>query len=332
MRKDEVIIRIVNKLDEMYGDVINMNHIKSELDNILYDFDITPKSTALVPMNNIQDRIMLYLAVKKTEGLSDKTILSYGRNLGKFMNDFDKNVEDITAMDIRMHLANYSKTGVRNSTIASRTDILRGFFGWLHSEEYISRNPMDKIKTIKVEDSLREPLTPEELEIFYTGCKTLRQKALVSLFVATGCRLEEVERMKRSDIDFANSQIVVTGKGNKTRTVYFNAKAKVHLQKYLMGRLDDCEALFVTERKPIKFMGRRAIQREIDKVKEQSGLKKNVYPHLLRHTYGTLALAKGVDITIIQKLLGHSELSTTQVYAKTSNTNVEYEYKKYMNG
>lgn len=331
MRKDEVIVRIINRLDEMYGGIVNLHNIKSELDNILYDFDVTPKSTALVPINNMQDRIMLYLASKKIEGLSDKTILSYGRNLGKFMNDFTKNVEDITAMDIRMHLANYSKTGVKTSTIASRTDILRGFFGWLYSEEYISRNPMDKIKTIKVEDSLREPLTPEELEIFYTGCKTPRQKALVSLFIATGCRLEEVEKLKKSDIDFINSKINVTGKGNKTRTVYFNAKAKVHLQKYLMTRLDNCDALFVTERKPIKYMGRRSIQREIDKIRNQSGLKKNVFPHLLRHTYGTMALAKGVDITTIQQLLGHSDLSTTQVYAKTSKTNVEYEYKKYMN-
>ena len=127
-------------------------------------------------------------------------------------------------------------------------------------------------------------------------------------------------------------QIVVNGKGNKIRTVYFNAKAKIHLQKYLMSRLDNCDALFVTERKPIKFMGKRSIQREIDKVREQSGLKRNVFPHLLRHTYATNALAKGIEITTIQQLMGHSDLNTTQVYAKTSNSNIEYEYRKYMNG
>lgn len=139
MRKDEVIIRIISKLDEMYNNTINLKDVRQVLNEILYDFDVTPKSTALVPMNNMQDKIMYYLVSCKVSGLANKTIESYGRGLGKFMNDFAKNVEDITAMDIRMHLANYAKTGVKNSTIASRTDILRGFFGWLHSEEYIIR-------------------------------------------------------------------------------------------------------------------------------------------------------------------------------------------------
>lgn len=331
MKKDEVIIRLISKLDDIF-DISDHQELKSAFEEILYNYDIAPKSTALATINNMQDKMMYYLASCKIAGLSDLTIKSYGRGLVAFSSDIYKNVEDVTAMDIRIHLANYAKTGVKNSTIASRTDILRAFFTFLQKEEYILRNPMDKIKAIKVEESLREPLTPEELELFFTGCKTLRQKSLVSLFVSTGCRLEEVEKLKRSDVDFNNLKIVVNGKGNKIRTVYFNAKAKIHLQKYLMSRLDNCDALFVTERKPIKFMGKRSIQREIDKIREQSGLKRNVFPHLLRHTYATNALAKGIEITTIQQLMGHSDLNTTQVYAKTSNSNIEYEYRKYMNG
>lgn len=97
-----------------------------------------------------------------------------------------------------------------------------------------------------------------------------------------------------------------------------------------MSRLDDCESVFVTERKPIKFLGRRAIQREIKKIAEQSGLKKEVYPHLIRHTMATHLLNSGMDITVLQEILGHEEASTTQIYAQTSSENVEHEYRKYM--
>lgn len=332
MKKDEVIIRIISKLDEAYGDTINLQGIKPVLDEILYDFDITPKSTALVPINNMQDRIMYYLVSCKVAGLADKTIESYGRGLGKFMYDFVKNVEDITAMDIRVHLANYAKTGVKSSTVASRTDILRGFFGWLHSEEYIDKNPMNKIKTVKIEESLREPLTYEEMEILRGGCKTLRQKSLLEFTYATCLRLSEVESVNISDINWHEMQLNIVGKGSKERTVYFNVRAKIHLQKYLSSREDNNPALFVTERKPISRLGKRAIQREVGKIKEQSGLKKNVFCHLLRHSGASHMLDKDVNIEIIQEILGHSSLDTTQVYAKTSKSNVEHQYRKSMNG
>lgn len=330
MRKDEIVVRIVGKLDLMYGSTINQQDVKMMLEELLYDYDIKPKETALVTLNNIQDMIMLYLTSKKIEGLSDKTIEQYGRNLLKFSNDVMKNAEDITAMDIRMHLANFAKTGVKNTTIATRTDILRGFFSWLCSEEYIVKNPMDKISTIKAESRLREPLTYEELEILRTGCNTLRQKCILETFYSTCVRLNELVNMDISDIDFNQQKINVIGKGNKERVVYFNARTKVYLQKYIQARNDNCPALFVTERAPIGRLGRRGVQREIKKIQKQSGLKTNVYAHRLRHTGASHMLDKGIAIEIIQEILGHENLSTTQIYAKTSQSNIEYEYKKYM--
>lgn len=332
MRKDEVIIRIINRLDEAYGNLINKQEIKRMMEEVLYDYDVTTKITALVPMNDMQDKMKLYLMAKRLEGIRPNTVLNYGRTLRKFSEYFAINVEDVTTMDIRRYLAMYMQSGVKNNTIVNITDILRGFFNWLHREEYMAKNPMDKIKTIKKEESTREPLTYEELEILYGGCKTLRQKSILNFFIATGCRLEEVEKLNISDIDWQNLKTQVTGKGNKTRTVLLNAKAKVHLKNYLNSRNDDDEALFVTERKPIHRLGRRAIQREVDKIRDQSGLKKNVFPHLLRHTYGTNGIKNGMNITSIQRLMGHSNLSTTQIYAKTSTASVEYEYNKCMNG
>lgn len=187
---------------------------------------------------------------------------------------------------------------------------------------------MRKIKSPKVEKRIREALTKEEFEILRTGAKTYRQKALLELLYSTGCRLEEVEQMKKQDIDWQRLQIRVIGKGNKERIVYLNATAQVHLRKYFMNRLDDCDAVFVTERNPIKFMGRRAIQREMKKIMKQSGLKKNVYPHLIRHTMATHLLNSGMDLSVLQEILGHTDPSVTLIYAKNSNIKIEQEYRR----
>lgn len=183
---------------------------------------------------------------------------------------------------------------------------------------------------MKLEKRLRKALTVEELELLRDGCRTYRQRALLEFLYSTGCRLEEVEKLKISDIDWQNMKLRVIGKGNKERIVYLNAKAKVHLQKYLMTRLDDNTALFVTSKRPIKPLGRRSIEREIGKISEQSRLNKDVYPHLLRHTMATHLLNAGADLGTVQAILGHEDASTTQIYAQLTNANIEHEYRKHM--
>lgn len=328
MKTQEVVIRIISKLDMIYGDVFDQVKVRQTIEETLYDYNIVEKETSIAIVDNMGDMILLYLATKKTEGLSNTTIKGYGRTLCKFADTLRRNVQDIVAMDIRMYLVNYSKTGVKNTTVASHTDILRGFFNWLEDEEYINKSPMRKIKSIKVEKRLREALTKEEFETLRTGAKTLRQKALLELLYSTGCRLEEVEQMKKQDIDWQRLQIRVIGKGNKERVVYINATCQVHLKKYFTSRLDDCDSVFVTERKPIKYLGRRGIQREMNKITKQSGLKINVYPHLIRHTFATHMLNNGMSLTVLQEIMGHDSSETTLVYSKMSTASIEHEYRK----
>lgn len=328
MKSQEAAIRITSQLGMMYPS-IDQQMVRQLIEGVLYDYDVTDKETSLAVMDNIEERTFMYLATRKTEGLSDNTLKGYGRTIGRFARHIRKNVEDITAMDIRIYIANRSKEDLKNTTLANDTDILRGFFNFLEDEEYIHKSPMRKIKTPKVEKRLRQALTKEQFATLRIGANTLRQKALLELLYSTGCRLEEVEQMKKQDIDWQTLQIRVIGKGNKERIVYINADCKVHLRKYLMSRLDESDAVFVTERKPIKFMGKRAIQREIDVIAGQSGLQLNVFPHLLRHTMATHLLNSGMSLNILQQILGHDDPSTTLVYAELDNNTVENEYRKY---
>lgn len=329
MKGQEAAIKIISKLDMLYGDVFDQALVRQAIEEVLYDYTIEDKSTSLVVIDNMSDMILMYLATRKTEGLANATLKGYGRTLGRFAEYIKKNVEDVTTMDIRIYISNRSKEGLKNTTLANDTDVLRGFFNFLEDEEYINKSPMRKIKTIKVEKRLREALTKEQFETLRTGAKTLRQKALLELLYATGCRLEEVEQMKKQDIDWQRLQIKVIGKGNKERIVYMNATCQVHLRKYFMSRLDDTDAVLVTERKPIKFMGKRAIQKEINIISEQSGLNINVYPHLIRHTTATHLLNSGMNLNVLQQILGHDDPSTTLVYAELDNVSVENEYRKY---
>ena len=326
---NEATIKIVSKLDLIYGNLIDQQIVRQIVDEVLYEYDLIPKETLPAVIDNMGDRILLYLASRKIEGLSINTIKQYGRTLGKFSNFTRKNIEDVTTMDVRIYLANFSKTGIKNTTMATHTDIIRRFFKWLVDEEYIDRNPLNKIKTTKVEKKLRKALTKEEFEVLRTGAKTLRQKALLELLYSTGCRLEEIEQMKKSDIDWQRLQAKVIGKGNKQRTVYINATAQVHLKKYLMSRLDTCESVFATQRQPIKNMDRSSIQREIKIIQKQSGLDVNVYPHLIRHTTATHLLNSGMSLTVLQEILGHDSPETTLVYASIDNRTIEHEYRKY---
>lgn len=328
MKHEEVAVRITNKLDKMYGDSINVIRVRKAIEEILYDYSIGEKETSLALLNNMNEMIMMYMATKKTEGLSNDTIDSYGHHLLRFASYINRNAEEITTMDIRMYLASYAKTGIKNTTLATETDILRGYFNWLENEDYITKSPMRKIKTVKIEKRIRKALTKEDLEIFRTGCKTLRQKALLELIYSTGCRLSEIENMNIADIDWQRLQVNVIGKGNKERIVYINATAQVHLKVYLNSRKDESKALFVSSKKPYNRLSGRGIEREIKAIMTNSNVDKNVFPHLLRHTAATHLLNSGMDVTALQQILGHSSLDTTMVYAHTSNTVVEGQYRK----
>lgn len=328
---DEIVVKIIGKTTLACPEVDQLK-LRSILEDVLYDYDIQPKCTAIALKANMNEKIAMFLACKKLDGLSGLTIDSYKLHLLRFSRCMNKNVEDITTVDIRRYLAYLMQQyKLKDTSIETEKSILKSFFNWLEDEEIITKNPARKIKPTKVEKRLRKALDDEELERLRDACETPRQRALFEFLFSTGCRLSEVVNVDIADIDWNECYLKVIGKGNKEREVEFSKKTRLYLKKYIASRGDISNpALFTTERRPYHRLGNRAIEREIAKIAEQAGLEKAVYPHLLRHTMATMGLRSGASLTTIQKLLGHSNPSTTEIYAEISNDIVREEYRKHM--
>jgi site-specific recombinase XerD len=202
---------------------------------------------------DLPEKIELYLSSIKLEGLSNKTLKGYKSELMLFSRFCQKATALVTTADVRSYLASFDKAKI--STIGQKLSVLKSFFGWLVKEEILLRNPTSKIKLPKTPKRLPKGLSIEELETVRESCETLRERALIEVFYSTGCRLSEIANMSKSDINLQSMSAKVIGKGNKERVVYLSIKALHHLKKYLNSRKDDCEAVFVTERKPYRTDG-----------------------------------------------------------------------------
>jgi len=293
---------------------------------ILADYRVTRETGR---EGDLQKRIAVFLSAKKIDGLSAKTLKNYREMLGAFAARVDKPAARITADDIREYIGYLADDrGLRDSSIQTHINTLRSFFGWLDTEDMLKRNPMRKIKSLKIDRAkARRPLTAEQLERLRDGCRTYKEKALVEFLVSTGCRLGELVGVRVDAVDWQGRSVVVRGKGNKERTVYFSVRAKLMLQEYL-ARRSGGEALFASSRAPYGPMKSRAVEKALQKIGERAGEPMRVHPHLMRHTFASNALNAGMDITIIQYLLGHTDPKTTLIYAELAPRTVKYEYER----
>jgi len=327
---DEATIKIVGKLclefPEIQEDLQKQIKIRNVLEEVLYNYTVATKETSLVA-SDIDDKLNIYFKSKEFEGASPETLRQYRYQLRIFASCLRKPLSAITTMDLKMFVAARCKDmtpGSKNGQIS----VLKSFFGWLAGEEYILKNPAARLNQTKEPKRVRQALSDEEIELLREACKTERQKALLEFLVSTGCRLSECFGADKKDINWHDRSLLVIGKGDKQREVCFSVKEKILLQKYLESRKDEDPALFVTERYPVHRLGKRSIQREIKKIAKGTNSKKSIYPHLMRHSFATHSLNAGMDITILQNLMGHSTPATTQIYAQLSQENIKHSYKK----
>jgi integrase/recombinase XerD len=305
---------------------IDLQVLPVRLEEILCNYEIKRKTEKEIE-NDLQDKIEIFLASRKIEGLSDKTLDNYKMELKMFSQTVNKACAHITTSDIRMYLASNKKWMI--STVDTKLSVLKTFFSWLVKEEMLLRDPTAKIKAPKKPKLLPKALTVEELEIVRESCETLRERAIMEVMYSTGCRLSEIMNMKIKDINKQEMSLHVIGKGNKERIVYLSFKSMHHLRRYLKSRADECEYLFVTERRPARKMTNRTIERIIDKIQARAGLSKKLTPHVFRHTFATLAMENGADLADVQQLLGHEDPSTTLVYSHVSEERKKQAHKKF---
>lgn len=303
-------------------------HLTKVLKSTLEHYEM--KSTDNRHNMSNDDVLKSFLSAKQLEGCSHRTIKSYGVTIKKMYTRIGKNVDEITTDDLRKYLFDYKNTSnPSKSTIDGLRRIFSSFFSWLEDEDYILKNPVKRIHKIRMGKVVREVLSDEALEILRDNCDNLRDSAMFEMLLSTGIRVGELVNLNITDIDFVEREARVFGKGESERIVYFNAKTKLSLQKYLKSRTDDNPALFVQFNHPHNRLGIGGVEKRIRSLGIKSNIEK-VHPHKFRRTLATRAIDKGMPIEQVQKLLGHTQIDTTMHYAMVDQNNVKMSHRRYI--
>ncbi len=281
-------------------------------------------------LKNNTDILNKFISSKEIEGCSTRTLNYYKDNITKMLDIINLPIDEITTEILRNYLADYksnSKAGMVTIDNIRRT--LSSFFTWLENEDYIVKSPVRRIHKVKTTRKVKETLTDENLEKLRDTCSNVRDLAILELLISTGMRVGEITRLNISDMNFQERSCVVLGKGNSEREVYFSAKSKMHIKKYLETRTDNNEALFVSLIKPYNRLGISGIEILIRNLGKEANINK-VHPHKFRRTMATMAIDKGMPIEQVQKLLGHIKIDTTMEYAMVNQNNVKNSHRKYI--
>lgn len=311
------------------------------LNGLVFGKEETALSTEVRIPN--EEYLKQFLAIKMVKGLSERSLYLYEGTLRRFMQYVDKPVDEVNATNIRYYLAiRAQRDCVSKVTQNNELLHLRSFFTTLQAEELITRNPTAKIDRIKCEKVIKEPFSELEVEKLRNaalnppsknGPDPKRTLAIIDFLYSTGCRISEMVNAKRSDID--GNRIKVIGKGNKERFVYLSARAQMSIMEYLKSRTDDYDWLFPGGefRHPSKVLDKPVdkgtVESTIRKLGNRAGVPHS-HPHRFRRTSATHALRRGMPIEQVSKMLGHENISTTQIYAITDDASVAASHAKYV--
>lgn len=322
----------INKITaSLYGS-IGMDDLELVIQTVraeLIHYDLAPSSTDIVPYTGIlPECYKAFMVTKRLEGKSEKTLSLYKMYIEDMLITLHLPVREITANMIKVYLFQLQQDrGISNRTLDSRRAALSSFFSWCAAEDYIDKNPMAALKPIKYERTERVPLTDTQMELIRQSCVGIREQAIVEVLYSTGCRVTELERLNRADVNFATGEVLLFGKGNKHRKSFLTAKAALLLGQYLSSRCDSDDALFVGEKSPHARLKKSAIEKIIKTIGKKAGIGE-LHPHLIRHTTATNALRRGMDVTQVKELLGHESLDTTTIYVKVDHDTIKLNHRK----
>ncbi|MBO9542561.1 site-specific tyrosine recombinase XerD [bacterium] len=283
-----------------------------------------------------RDAFLLHLEVERN--LSAHSLKAYRQDLDQFRRFVgEAPLESIDYLMLRRYLGELSENGYQRATIARKLAALRTFFRYLARERVVSTNPVASVASPKAARRLPKFLDREELEALFAAPEPesslgMRDRAILELLYATGMRVGEIVALKTDQIDWDEREIVVFGKGSKERLVLLDVHAAELVGAYLRearprlvgGRADD-GILFVNRQG--QALNQRSVQRMLQKYVRAAGIQKEVSPHTLRHTFATHLLEGGADLRVVQELLGHASLSTTQIYTHVSQERLREVYR-----
>jgi len=279
-----------------------------------------------------------YLLFLKTEKkLGDNTINSYMLDLEDFFKTFNGSIESCTKKDILTYIS--SINGLEVSTVNRHISSLKSFFNYLVDESIIKVSPMEEVSSLKKAKKLPKYLSISEvnklLNIPLNSEFDYRNKAMLELMYATGLRVSELVSIEYSNIDFENSIIRINGKGKKERIIPLGEVASYYLKVYLndyrskLLKRNTYNQVFLNNHgKPITRQGFNYI---LENIRELTGIEKEITPHILRHSFATHLLEGGADIRSIQEMLGHENISTTNIYTEVVNDVLRSNYEMYHN-
>lgn len=311
-------------LQRMSGllDCSQLKTLRKELEVVL--------SPVPTPSASNEGLLDLFIIAKQVEGCSQKTLGYYQNTLAMMTSALGKPYTQVTSDDLRTYLNNYERNrGASKVTIDNIRRIMSSFFSWLEDEDYIVKSPVRRIHRVKTATVAKEVLTDEELVRLRDNCSSKRDLAIVEMLASTGMRVGELVKLNRTDINFQERECLVTGKGNKQRVVYFDAKTKLHLRSYVDSRKDAHPALFVSMQGEPRRITIGNVEARLKHLGERAGTGR-VHPHKFRRTLATHAIDKGMPIEQVQKLLGHAKIDTTMHYAMVNQNNVKASHRRYL--
>ncbi len=326
--KEKIIGSVITMLSTKFNST-DLTFVQNVLTVCLHDY--TVMQTKELPSNEVLNNdniIRHYMATKKMEGLSIKTLKTYKHHIYKFFDFSHLFVQDVDTNSVRFYLASLETHASKSFTDDARR-ILNTFFSFCEDEGYITKNPVKKIKRIKQNKIMKAPYSDIEVEMIRDACSTPREKALVSFLFSTGARREEITKIKNSDVNLYERSVIIHGKGGKDRIVYFSARCEKHLSEYMNSKDYNSEYLFCSSKAPHGKLSNEGLAQIVKQIGKRSGVN-NVHLHRFRRWFGTYMANQGVPLQDLKEMMGHSKLDTTNNYYVFMNgERIKLNYKSH---
>ncbi len=319
-------VSFLNQLEKKLADkltVDNMNALLRTASDVLEGFEM--RETAWQD-DHEDDLLQSFVDAMKVQGRSQKTIDRYVYVIGRLMEYVKVPTRRVTVYHIRSYISAEKERGIKDSTLEGLREVFSAYFNWLQRESLIEKNPTANLGTFKTEKVEKLIFSEIDMAKLDSGCKTIRDKALIQFLASTGCRISEVTGLDWESINFNERECIVHGKGNKQRTVYMSAVASMYLQEYLLSRKDNDPALF------LNCQGSRiapgGVRTMLNELAERTGVE-HVHPHKFRRTLATELARRGMPIQEIAKILGHESIETTMQYVVLNKDDIKTSYRRY---